>query len=262
MPCTAPTGRSSARCAWRRGCALLAAVLVLATPAASAPLTLLTEENPPFNYSEGGTLTGLVTELVQEAARRAGVPVVLEVLPWARAYTRAQAERDTCLFATARLPSREKLFVWIGPLASNRWGVYGKADWTRPVKALPDLKPYRIGGVTSDAKVDYLRENGVTNIRLAADDRQNPPRLFLPATDPDRIDLWVTGFFGAAGVARAARSGDVKLVFVARDIPLYLACSPQTAPATVRALATAVEQMRDEGVLARAAGAYEKKFAQ
>lgn len=242
--------------------ALAAAVLALAAPAAGAPLTLLTEDNPPFNYAEGGKPAGLVTELVQEAARRASVPFTLEMLPWARAYTRAQAERDTCLFATARLPNREKLFVWVGPLASNLWGVYGRDDWSRPVKALPDLKPYRIGGVTSDAKVDYLRENGVTNIRLAADDRLNPPRLFLPAEDPDRIDLWVTGYFGAAGIARAAKSGGIKLVFVVRDIPLYLACSPQTAPATVRALADAVEQMRTEGVLARTASAYEKKFAQ
>lgn len=259
--CTARRAAHRGRPALRAG-ALLLSVLALVAPAVAAPLTLLTEENPPFNYSEGGTLTGLVTGLVQEAARRAGVPVALEVLPWARAYTRAQAERDTCLFATARLPNREKLFVWVGPLASNLWAVYGKADWSRPVKALPDLKPYRIGGVTSDAKVDYLRESGVTNIRLAADDRQNPPRLFLPAEHPDHIDLWVTGYFGAASVARAARSGDVKLVFVARDIPLYLACSPQTAPATVRSLSAAVEEMRADGTLARAAGAYEKKFAQ
>jgi len=263
----ARSGRSFAltRCgayspSWRHF-GLMTAALALAAPAASAPLTLLTEDNPPFNYAEGGKPAGLVTELVQEAARRANVPYTLEMLPWARAYTRAQAERDTCLFATARLPNRERLFVWIGPLASNLWGVYGRDDWSRPVKALPDLKPFRIGGVTSDAKVDYLRENGVTNIRLAAEDRLNPPRLLLPAEDPDHIDLWVTGYFGAASTARAAKSGGVKLVFVVRDIPLYLACSPQTAPATVRALADAVEQMRAEGILARTASAYEKKFA-
>ncbi|MFO1398224.1 MAG: transporter substrate-binding domain-containing protein [Burkholderiales bacterium] len=264
MPRIAPIRPSLALRASARGRlrALAALLLALALPAAGAPLTLLTEENPPFNYAEGGKLTGLVTELVQEAARRAGIAYTLEVLPWARAYPRAQAERDTCIFATARLPNREKLFVWVGPLASNLWGVYGRGDWSRPVKQLPDLKPFRIGGVANDAKVDYLRENGLTNFRLVADDRQNPPRLFLPADHPDHIDLWVTGYFGAASVARAAKSGDVKLVFVARDIPLYLACSPQTAPATVRALSDAVEQMRTEGVLARAAGTYERKFAQ
>ena len=37
-------------------------------------LTLLTEENPPFNYVENGKLTGLVTGLVVDAMQRANVP--------------------------------------------------------------------------------------------------------------------------------------------------------------------------------------------
>lgn len=243
--------------------ALLAfAAFAVAASAASAPLTLLTEENPPFNYSEGGKVTGLVTDLVTEAARRANVPVTVEVLPWARAFTRAQAERDTCVFATARLENREKLFAWVGPFASNLWGLYGRGDFAGQVKLMPDLKPYRIGAVTGDAKAEYLRENGITNLRMAAEDRQNPPLLMLPPGDPNRIDLWITGYFGARDVARSAKVGDIKLVFVVREIPLYLACSPQTAPATLRALADAVDKMRTEGVLARTATAYEKKFAQ
>ena len=225
-------------------------------------LTLLTEENPPFNYTENGKLTGLVTELVQETMRRANVPFTVEVLPWTRAYIRAQAEKDTCLFATARLENREKLFTWVGPLANNLWGVYGRGDFSGSVRLLVDLKPYRIGGVINDAKVEYLKENGVTNIRQALEDRANPPRLFLPAEDPNRIDLWVTGFFGARDVAKAARVSDIKLVFVVRDIPLYLACSPQTSPTALKALGEALEKVRADGLPARLAASYEKKFAQ
>jgi len=238
--------------------ALVLSVAIM--PSLAGALTLLTEENPPFNYSEGGRLTGLVTELVQEAARRANVPYTIEVLPWARAYSRAQAERDTCLFATARLDNREKLFNWVGPLASNLWGVYAKGDFKGSVRLLADLKPYRIGGVVNDAKVEYLKENGVTNIRQALEDRMNPPRLFLPADHPDHVDLWVSGFFGARDVAKAAKVTDIKLVFIVREIPLYLACSPQTSPAVVKALSDALEKMRAEGKPARLAAAYEKKF--
>jgi len=224
-------------------------------------LTLLTEENPPFNYVENGKLTGLVTGLVVDAMKRANVPYTMEVLPWNRAYMRAQAEKDTCLFATARLDNREKLFNWVGPLASNLWAVYGRGDFAGTVRQLPDLKSYRIGGVVNDAKVEYMKENGVTNIRQAPEDRLNPPRLFLAAEDPNRIDLWVTGFYGARDVARVAKVSDLKLVFILREIPLYLACSPQTSPAVVKALSDAVDKMRAEGVLARAIAEYEKRFA-
>ena len=181
----------------------LAAGAMLSLPVGA--LTLLTEENPPFNYSENGKVTGLVTELVLETLKRANVPYTVEVLPWNRAYGRTQSERDTCLFATARLDSREKLFLWVGPYASNLWGVYAKGDFAGSIRSLAELKPYRIAGVANDAKVDYLKENGVTNIKLATEDRQNPARLLLPKDDPNHVDLWVTGYYGARDVARAAK---------------------------------------------------------
>lgn len=242
--------------------AALAIMLLAAIALPARALTLLTEENPPFNYVENGKLTGLVTDLVQETMKQANVPYTVEVLPWVRAYMRAQAEKDTCLFATARLENRERLFTWVGPFASNLWGAYGRGDFAGSVRLLVDLKPYRIGAVANDAKVEYLKENGVTNILQALEDRANPPRLFLPAEDPNRIDLWVTGFFGEREVARAAKVTDLKLVFVVRDIPLYLACSPQTSPAAIKALNEALAKLRADGLPARLAAIYEKKFAQ
>ena len=240
--------------------AALVAALVLASPSAQA-LTLLTEENPPFNYTEAGKLTGLATEIVLETVRRTGLPMKIDVLRWNDAYRRAQAERETCLFATARLENRERLFAWIGPLANNFWGVYGRPEFSIPIRTLDDLKAWRIGGVISDAKVEYLRENAITNIKVVLEDRLNPPRLLLPPDDPNRVDLWITGIYAARDVARAAGVANVKLVYVAREIPLYLACSPQTSATTLKALTDAFEQVKAEGIPARINAAYEKKFA-
>ncbi len=72
----------------------------------------------------------------------------------------------------------------------------------------------------------------------------------------------MTGYFGERGVARAAKAADVKLVFIVREIPLYLACSPRTSANLVKALSEGVEKMRAEGVLAKLATTYEKKFVQ
>jgi polar amino acid transport system substrate-binding protein len=247
----------------RLRCLIVAGVLAAACLAVPAyALTLLSEENPPFNYTANGKLTGLVTDLVVETAKRASVPYTIEVLPWNRAYMRAQAEKDTCLFATARLDSREKLFNWVGPYANNLWAVYGRGNFAGSVRSLIDLKPYTIGGVVNDAKVEYLKENGVTNIKQVIDDRMNPPRLLLPPDDADHIDLWVTGYYGERDLARAAKVTDIKLVFIVREIPLYLACSPQTSPRIVKALSESVEKMRADGRINEAAATYEKKFVQ
>ena len=245
---------------------LTAAALVTLSAAASVPqavaLTLLTEENPPFNYTDKGKLVGSGAEVVAEIVQRAKLPSRTEVLPWERAYVRAQAEKETCLFSTARLENRERLFLWVGPIAINVWAVYAPASFTTPIHSLVDLKPYRIGGVVGDAKPEFLRENGVTNIRALSDDRQNPPRLALPADDADHIDLWIAGLYGAKDLAKSVNVTDLKLVYTVRELPLYLACSPQTSAATLKALNEALETVKADGTLKRITADYERKFAQ
>jgi polar amino acid transport system substrate-binding protein len=239
--------------------ALVAAFALV--PSASAALTFLTEENPPFNYTEKGTLTGVATEIVREMANRAGFAFKTEVLPWEIAYVRAQGEKNACLFATARLENRERIFLWVGPIATNFWAVFGKGDFGVPVKTVKDLAPYRIGAVSRDAKGEFLRDNGVTNLRLVRDDRDNPARLLLPPDDPDHIDLWITGLYSGRGLASAAKVTSVKVVLMAAEQPLFVACNPQTDRATVKALADALDAMRADGTLAKINAAWQQKFS-
>jgi len=242
---------------------ILALTLAVAAANGAAPalaVNFLTEENPPFNFTEKGALTGVATEIVLEMANRAGVPARTQVLPWDRAYVRAQGEKDACLFAAARLENRERLFAWIGPIATNFWAVYGKSDFAPAIRTLKDLAPYRIGTVLRDAKDDFLRENAVTELRGVRDDAQNPPRLLLPSDHAEHIDLWITGLYAGRDRAKAAKVPDLKLVFVAGEEPLYLACSPQMDRKTVKALADALDAMKADGSFKRITADYEKRF--
>jgi polar amino acid transport system substrate-binding protein len=204
--------------------AVVAATLA-ATPARA--LTLLTAENPPFSFTENGKVQGSAAEIVRDMAARAGVPSTVEVLPWDAAYVRAQGQRDTCLFATARLENRERLFLWVGPIATEPWAVYGKADFALPIKSVKELAPYRIGTVARDAKNDFLRENGVNDLRPVRDDALNPPRLLLPRDNPNHIDLWITGLYSGREAATSVKVGDIKVVFLPSEQPLFLACNPR-----------------------------------
>jgi len=240
--------------------ALFAAV-AWASSAPAATLSFLTEEKPSFNYADYVKVVGSATEIVRQISARAGHPGAIEVLPWEDAYVRAQAEKNTCIFATARLENRERLFLWVGPLANNLWALYAKSDFAVPIRALKDLAPYRIGAVTRDAKGDFLRENAITNLKFVRDDRDNPPRLLLPADNPDHIDLWITTLYSGKSIAKAAKVPNIKLVFIAAEQPLYLACNPQTDRGVVKALSDALEALRADGSVARINASYEKKFA-
>jgi polar amino acid transport system substrate-binding protein len=254
--------RAKSRLARGSATLLLAALVAVAVPAAAlaAPLALLTEENPPFNYTQKGKLEGSAAEVVRDMASRAGVPAKFEVLPPDKAFVRAQAARDTCVFATPRLENRERLFAWIGPIATNLWAIYGRGDFAPSIRALKDLAPYRIGAVSRDPKGEFLRENGVTDVRAFRDDAQNPQRLFLARDNPDHIDLWITDLHSGRAVAKAAKVTDIKLVFIAGEQPLFLACSPQTDLQIVKALSEALDAMKADGSFGRITAEYDRRF--
>jgi len=239
-------------------CLSLMAGLLLTCQSAFA-LKLLTEENPPLNFTENKKLTGMATDVARELGRRAGIALDFEIMAWDRAYEKAQADRETCLYATARLANRENAFKWVGPIAVNKWGLYALGGFNAPIKTLKDARSFRVGGVARDAKIEFLRQEGVTNIVEESDDRKNPPKLTLQRKEAQKIDLWVTSVAGAKRVAAQAKAPEVKLVYVVREVESYLACSPRTAPATLKALADALDGMQKDGSYAKILNAWDNR---
>ena len=229
--------------------------LTLATSGAQA-LTLVTEENPPFNYTEQGRVVGLSTEIVSELGKRSGIPLQIKLMAWEDAYVAAQRDKDTCVYSTARLENRERLFTWIGPIATNQWVLIGRSDFAGSVAKVEDARRYRVGVVARDAKIEFLMGKGVTDLREVKDDGLVPPRLMLGRDDPNRLDLWATSAYGARRTAARANVKDIKVILNLNRVPLYLACGRNTAPETVRALNQAFEQATKDGALGRIAEQY------
>jgi polar amino acid transport system substrate-binding protein len=238
----------------------LALLAACAAPGALA-LQIVTEEYAPFNYTENGKLTGLATEVVTELGRRAKIPLNLDSMPWPQAYDMAQTKSNTCIYSMARLENRERLFKWVGVLATNSWGLFAKNGFNDPIKTLADARPYRIGGVTNDAKVMWLRDNAVTNIVTADEDKLILPMLTLDRKKLNAVDLWVTGMYAQKTVAAAAGASDIKLVLKFRSEPLWLACGPSVAGSTVKSLADALAAMQKDGSYKKILAGYEKRFA-
>jgi polar amino acid transport system substrate-binding protein len=239
-----------------RRLAFLSLIGLTLVASSARALTLVTEENPPFNYTEQGKVVGMSTEIVAELGKRSGIPLQIQSMPWEKSYIAAQRDKDTCIYSTARLENRERLFSWIGPIATNQWVLIGKSDFAGSVKVVEDARRYRVGVVAKDAKIEFLMGKGVTDLREVSEDSLNPPRLVLGRDDPNRIDLWVTSAYGARRTAERAKVKDIKLVLNLSKIPLYLACGRNTSPQTVQALQQAFERADKDGALKRIAERY------
>jgi polar amino acid transport system substrate-binding protein len=211
----------------------------------AAALDILTEDNAPFDYLDNqGHIAGMSTEIVQEIARRAAVPITIQLMPWARAYQTAITLPDNCVYSTARLPERETLFKWVGPISSNKWALFAKSDFNKTLATVEDARNYRIGGVIMDAKVMYLKSIGFANFDLVGDDNLNLAKLLA-----GRIDLWVSGLYKGRELVTQTGIKNIKPVLVIREVEYYLACHPKTSETTLTALTNALQALQKEGYL-------------
>ncbi len=167
---------------------------------ASQQLTIITEENAPYNYTMDGKPTGATTEVVREIMRRQGMSDQIQVLPWARGFKRLQSEANVVLFTTTRTEGRDELFHWVGPLYETRPGFYARKDAGLKISSLEDAKRVRaIATYKEDYRDQLLRSMGFTNL-----DSSNNPQSDVLKLMSGRVDLWFSSNIGVGAVAREA----------------------------------------------------------
>lgn len=220
---------------------LYAALLSLfIVPLSAQALTFTTEDSPPQNFSKGGAISGFSYDILTEALKRTGLKASISLLPWERAYKMGLEDKDTCVFSTTRTEQREKLFKWVGPLSSNNWVMFAKADSPISIKSLDDAKPYKIAGYQGDATSIYLKEKGF-KVEETTNDEQNAKKL-----DAGRIDLWAAGSDSAPWLARNAGT-KVKPLFTFKETQLYLACNKTVGDDVVGKMNDAIKAMKADG---------------
>lgn len=235
----------------------VAGLLLLTTMAARAELpagyqlTLLTENFPPYNFAVDGKnfareddLKGIAVDMVREMCRRAGIPYSLTLrFPWERIYGTALNQADHGVFVTARLPEREALFKWVGPIGPDDWVLLGRPDSHLQVRSLDDARKQqlKIGAYKGDAIADSLVQQGFTP-ELALRDQENVQRLLK-----GQIDVWATGDPAGRYLARQEDVSGLKTLLRFNSGELFLALNKQTPDEVVQKLQKALDEMRQTG---------------
>ena len=93
---------------------LLALLLLLSVLPAAAenPIVIDSPESHPYAYREDGHMAGLFHDLVTEAFKRAGHPVEIRLIPWARAMEEVRQGRADGMFVVYKTPERERDFAF------------------------------------------------------------------------------------------------------------------------------------------------------
>ncbi|UYP30821.1 ABC transporter substrate-binding protein [Pseudomonas sp. Z8(2022)] len=212
-------------------------------------VVLLTENFPPYNMAINGKnfaqqeqINGIAVDIVKEMFKRAGVQYSLTLrFPWDRIYKLALEKPGYGVFVTARLPEREQLFKWVGPIGPDDWVLLAKGDSTLNLASLEEAKAYRIGAYKGDAISQYLVDKGIehsTSLR----DQENARKL-----EAGQIDLWATGDPAGRYLAKQEGISGLKTVLRFDSAELYLALNKEMPDEIVARLQAALDQMRAEG---------------
>ncbi|MFJ7284817.1 substrate-binding periplasmic protein [Pseudomonas sp. NPDC099000] len=214
-------------------------------------LVLLTENFPPYNMAKNGknfaqdeNINGIAVDIVREMFKRADVTYSLTLrFPWERIYKLALEKPGYGVFVMARLPDREKLFKWVGPIGPDDWIMLAKADSKISLESLEQARKYKIGAYKGDAIAETLAKQGLKPI-VVLRDQDNAKKLVS-----GQIDLWATGDPAGRYLARQDGVTGLKTVLRFNSAELYLALNKDVPDEVVAKLQAALDQLRKEGVV-------------
>jgi ABC-type amino acid transport substrate-binding protein len=224
----------------------LLCVSLFISNAAAGTYTILTEDYPPFNYTEDGNLTGLSTEVMFEILNRVKHPKEIKVKLWSEAYEQTMKNSNCILYSMTRTKERQDSFKWVGPVAPNRVVFYKKKGSDLKIKTLDDARKVgKIGTYKDSASDQFLKQEGFTNIVSAASDDENASKLFS-----GEIDLWIVGEL--TGIHKAKASGNdpagLEKALDVIETQLYIAFNKETPDEEIAKWQKVLDEMKKTGI--------------
>lgn len=127
---------------------LLAVGVIQSVSASNKPVTVYTEQMPPYNYNgANNSVIGINADIVRLLFKRINQPVNIELMPWPRAYKNTISKAGNGLISTAYTSERAELFKWVGPIASSKGYLYKLGDKNIKINTLSDAKDYTVAAI-------------------------------------------------------------------------------------------------------------------
>ena len=131
-------------------------------------LQIITEDYAPLNFVENGTLKGISVDIMEMVLQQLGsnkTRADFQVLPWTQGYQKTLTTPNTILLTADRLPEREDLFIWVGPVITNQEVLYLLADSANSVNL--DIKSLQIVAITDDCGKSYAIAAGADEKKIS-----------------------------------------------------------------------------------------------
>ncbi len=231
-------------------------IAIFAYPVYGQTIHVVTEEYPPYNFTENGKITGVSTDVVRAVLKEVGLEADIKSYPWPRAWRMALENENTMIYSISKVADRKDMFKWIGVVApaDNYLFALKKREDIKIVD-LDDAKKYMIGTVRNDVADAYLIKNGFAvggNIERGPNYELNMKKLLS-----GRIDLWFCAEL--VGNYLLKKHGynpkeTVRKAYFMDDVVgdgFYMAFSKSTPDYIVEKFRKAIEKVKKDGTYSR-----------
>lgn len=196
-----------------------------AEPATPRPLSIITEDWPPLNYSEDGEVKGFATDVIRLVMKEMKVDYPIIVLPGNRGLNVLDRGPRVLFYSFIQTPERKSLYKWIGPFANESIYLYKKRGSKLQIKTLEDAKKVHSVCCRDAGMVfNFLKKEGFKNLDVGT----NATSIYVKAIH-GRCDLAVGEPAGGVDywLSKSNLSPDLleKTPVKISDSPLYFAAS-------------------------------------
>lgn len=213
-------------------------------------LQVITATWAPYNMEENGKLIGIGTEIVQATLEKADIEADIKIYPWARAYRKALNEPNTMVYTVIKIPERESLFKWVGPIIPVKSVLHKlKKRSDIIVKSLADVKKYKVGTTRNAAGHQFLVKRGFEekkHIHLENTNERSVQLLFKERVD---LESSVELNFMYEAKRQGYSYSDVEQAFVLFENEGYIAFNSSTPDELVDRIRSAFEEVKAAGTV-------------
>lgn len=192
--------------------------------------TACTDEMPPYNYKKNGKVIGYSVAKLKDIMKKNGSEFSendIKYAPWSRCYNEVLINKKSILFSTARIPSKEKQFKWVGPIDIMNIGVIAKKSKNIKIDKIADFEKYSIGTLNDSGAESLLVEKGIPLNKL---DRFFDINAQLKKLVSGRIDMLAFSVPALYYLLEemGVNSDEYETVYLIKEVGLYYAFSNDT----------------------------------
>lgn len=213
---------------------------------AAGTLRIVSADFDPYSYLEGNVKKGVMYEVVEEVARRLGQKSDIDFVPWARAQVIAKTTPFIGILPLARVPEREKDYVWLLEILHDPYVFFARKDTHFDISTIDAVRGLRVGTFAGSLAEVLLKKQGFSNFKSVTMDIQNVRML-----KSGRIDVWVAPLSFKNRYKGEEKGGlgegDLRVGATITILREYLGASKDLDEATIKKWQDVFKQMKKDG---------------